>query len=258
MLEGFLMKIKTLICVILCFSFFLSSCKKENAEIELNEKIVAVEIESLSYEAAKTIKNDVKEIKTFSTEDGAVAALETKNADLLVLDEFSYSLYKENGSKISVVKSLTFTPEYCIYFHNNTELLQKFNVEILELLENGTISKIKEAYKTGDGYYPELRQLSSTAPTIIMATDIAGAPFTDLTENGCVVGIDVDIANIITNSLGYNLEIVVTSADEMFRMLSEDKVDFIMSGLMYEEKRESVYDSSFTYLSIEYYLLEKD
>ncbi|MBO5857850.1 MAG: transporter substrate-binding domain-containing protein [Clostridia bacterium] len=159
---------------------------------------------------------------------------------------------------MSVVKSLTFTPEYCIYFHNNSELLQKFNVEILELLENGTISKIKEAYKTSDGYYPELRQLSSTAPTIIMATDIAGAPFTDLTENGCVVGIDVDIANIITNSLGYNLEIVVTSTDEMFKMLSEDKVDFIMSGLMYEEKRESVYDASFSYLSVEYYLIERD
>ncbi|MBO5857851.1 MAG: hypothetical protein J6Q87_06345 [Clostridia bacterium] len=82
------MKIKTIICVILCFSFFLSSCKKYDEKIEFSEKTIAVEIDSLSYEAAKTIKNDVKEIKTFSTVDGAVAALETKNADLLVLDEF--------------------------------------------------------------------------------------------------------------------------------------------------------------------------
>jgi ABC-type amino acid transport substrate-binding protein len=251
------MKIKTIVCVILCFSFFLSSCKKEDVETELGEKTVAVEIDSLSYEAAQIIKTDVKEIKTFSTEDGAVAAVETKNADLLVLDEFSYSLYKANGRKISSVKALPFTADYCIYFHNNNELLQKFNVEILELLENGIINKIKEAYKTSDGYYPELKQLSGNAPTITMATDIAGAPYTDLTENGYVAGIDVDIANIIANSLGYNLEIVVTSADEMFNMLSEDKVDFIMSGLMYEEKRESIYDSSFSYLSVEFYLIER-
>jgi DNA polymerase-3 subunit alpha len=72
------------------------------------------------------------------------------------------------------------------------------------------------------------------------------------------LGIDVDIANVIANSLGYNLEIVVTSMDEMFNMLSEDKVDFIMSGLMYEEKRESEFDTSFSYLSTEYYLLERD
>ena len=63
------MKIKTIVCVILCFSFFLSSCKKEDVETELGEKTVAVEIDSLSYEAAQIIKTDVKEIKTFSTED---------------------------------------------------------------------------------------------------------------------------------------------------------------------------------------------
>ncbi len=252
------MKIKTIVCVILCFSFFLSSCKKEEVKTKLNEKTVAVEIDSLSYEAAKTIRNEVKEIRTFSTEDGAVTAVETKNADLLVMDEFSYSLYKADERKINTVKVLPFTTEYCIYFHNNAELLQKFNVEILELQENGTINEIKEAYKTGAGYYPELKQLSPDAPTIIMGTDIAGAPYTDLTENGYVVGIDVDIANVIANSLGYNLEIVVTSMDEMFNMLSEDKVDFIMSGLMYEEKRESEFDTSFSYLSTEYYLLERD
>ncbi|MBE6752387.1 MAG: transporter substrate-binding domain-containing protein [Ruminococcaceae bacterium] len=252
------MKIKTIVSVILCFSFFLSSCKKEEVKTELNEMSVAVEIDSLSYEAAKTIENEVKEIRTFSTEDGAVTAVETKNADLLVLDEFSYSLYKADERKINNVKVLPFTTEHCIYFHNNAELLQKFNVEILELQENGTISKIKDAYKTSDGYYPKLKQLSPEAPTIIMATDIAGAPYTDLTENGYVVGIDVDIANIITNSLGYNLEVVVTSADEMFNMLSEDKVDFIMSGLMYEEKRESEFDTSFSYSTTEYYLIERD
>lgn len=251
------MKIKTIICVMLCFSFFLSSCKNEKVEIELNEKTVAVEIDSLSYEAAKTIKNDVKEIKTFSTEDGAVAAVETKNADLLVLDEFSYSVYKANERKINFVKVIPFTTDYCIYFHNNNELLQKFNVEILGLLENGTINEIKEAYKTSDGYYPELKQLSSDAPTLTMATDIVGAPYTDLTESGYVIGIDVDIANIIANSLGYNLEIVVTSADEMFNMLNEDKVDFIMSGLMYESEREAVYNCSFSYLSVEYYIIER-
>lgn len=252
------MKIKIIISVILCFTFFLSSCKKEEVEVELSEKIVAVEIDSLSYKAAKTIKNDVKEIKTISTEDGAVSAVETKNADFVVLDEFSYSLHKNNDRKINTVKVLPFTVDYCIYFHNNTELLQKFNVEVLELIENGTINQIKEAYKNSDGYHPEMKQLPQGSPTLTMATDIVGAPYTDLTENGYIVGIDVDVANIIANSLGYNLEIVATSADEMLNMLSEDKVDFVMSGLIYDEKRENVYDSSFSYLSVEYYLVERD
>ncbi|MBQ6936208.1 MAG: transporter substrate-binding domain-containing protein, partial [Clostridia bacterium] len=138
----------------------------------------------------------------------------------------------------------------------NTELLQKFNVELLELMENGTISKIKESYKSNGSYYTDVPELPATAPTLTMATDVVGAPYSDLTENGYVVGIDVDIANIIANSLGYNLEIVVTSFDEMFNMLNEDKVDFIMSGVMYADERGAEFDNSFSYMSVEYYLVE--
>lgn len=252
------MKIKTIVCIILCFSFFVSSCTKDGSEVELKEKSIAVEIDSLAYDAAQTIKKEVKEIRTFSTEDGAISAVETQNADLVVLDEFSLALYNSNERALKAVKVLPFTIEYSIYFHNSTELMQKFNVEILELLENGTINKIKEAYKTNGSYYTDITKLPDTAPTLTMAISVGGAPYADLTESGYVVGIDVDIANIIANSLGYNLEIVVTSVDEMFNMLSEDKVDFIISGLVYEPEREPTYNASLSYLSVEYYLVEVD
>lgn len=252
------MKIKGFLCLILCFLFFASSCSKKEENVSLNEKIIAVEIDSLAQEAANTIKNEVKEIKTFSTQDGAVSAVETKNADFVVLDEFATSLYAQNKRDLNIVKVLPFTIENCIYFNENSELLNKFNSKILELSENGTIENIKEAYKTSDGYYPELKKLSEAAPTLVMATDIAGLPYTDLSESGYVVGIDADIASIIANSLGCNLEIVVTTSTEMFNMLSENKVDFVMSGLMYDSKREEFYDSSLSYLSVEYYLLERD
>ena len=204
------MKIKTIVCIILCFSFFVSSCTKDGSEVELKEKSIAVEIDSLAYDAAQTIKNEVKEIRTFSTEDGAISAVETQNADLVVLDEFSLALYNSNERAL-----------------------------------NGS-------------YYTDITKLPDTAPTLTMAISVGGAPYADLTESGYVVGIDVDIANIIANSLGYNLEIVVTSVDEMFNMLSEDKVDFIISGLVYEPEREPTYNASLSYLSVEYYLVEVD
>ncbi len=252
------MKIKTIICVILCFSFFASSCAKESVELDLTEKTVAVEIDSLSCDAAQAVKNEVKEIRTFSTEDGAVSAVETKNADLVALDEFSLALYNSNERNLKAVKALPFTTEYSIYFHNNAELMQRFNVEILELSENGTINKIKEAYKTNGSYYTDITRLPDNAPTLTAAICVSGAPYSDLTENGYVVGIDVDVANIIANSLGYNLEILVTTADGMLEMLNGDEVDFIISGLVYDEKRQDSYDISFSYLTVEYFLAKAE
>lgn len=252
------MKLKTIVCVILCFSFFLSSCKKEDGSVGLDEKIVAVEIDSLASVAAGSIKDEVEEIRSFSSKDGAISAVKTKNADFVVLDEFAFAEYNLNKTDLNIVKVLPFTTEYCVYFYNNNELLQKFNVEILELLENGTISQIKEAYKTEGSYYTDITRLPDSAPTLTMAISVVGAPYSDLTESGYVVGIDVDIANIIANSLGYNLEIIVTTVDETFNMLSENEVDFIISGLEYDAKRDSVYDISFSYLNVEYYLAEID
>ena len=33
------MKIKTIVCIILCFSFFVSSCTKDGSEVELKENV---------------------------------------------------------------------------------------------------------------------------------------------------------------------------------------------------------------------------
>jgi membrane-bound lytic murein transglycosylase MltF len=49
----------------------------------------------------------------------------------------------------------------------------------------------------------------------------------------------------------------VLNTDEAFNLLSKDEVDIVMSGLVYEEQRESVFDASITYLSVNYYLHEK-
>ena len=243
-----------LLAVFLILSF--SACVGEK-KTDLSNSIVAVEVNSNSYLAAKTIKDSVKEIKTLSTEDAAVSMVESKEADFVVLDEFQSALYIENKRKIETVKVLDFTIDYCAYFHNNQDLLNKFNGEIIGLLEDGTISKIKSSYKTGETFFPELKELSEKAPVLTVATDVVGFPYTDLTDDGAIVGIDIDILNIVANRLGYNLELIVLNTDEAFNLLSKDEVDIVMSGLVYEEQRESVFDASIAYLTVNYYLHEK-
>lgn len=251
------MRRKLLSVVLLSFLVISSACSK-NGAIELSEQIVAIEAGSAEYSAAQELKNDVKEIQEFSTLDGAVSAVEAREVDYVVMNEFSASQYIENRRKIEVVKRLDFTTEYCAYFHNNKDLMNGFNRVVLELNEDGTIEKIKEAYKKGEAYYPELTKLSVDAPVITIAFSITGTLFCDLTDDGAVVGIDVDIATIVANRLGYNLEIMILSPDDAFSLLAEDEIDMMISGLTYEPERAKVYDCSLSYLTEHYYLLSRD
>lgn len=234
----------------------LSSCSKNN-QTELKEKTIAVAVDGLAYKAAQEIKDEVKEIKEFSTLDGAVSSVESKEADLVVMDEFSAAEYIENKRRIEYEEQLSYTSEYCACFIKNNNLVNDFNRVVFDLTEDGTIQEIKDSYKQGDEYYPTLVQLPADAPIITVAVSIVGAPFCELTDTGAVVGIDIDIATLVANRLGCNLEIMVVGVDEAFRLLESNEVDFIISGVMYEAERVAYYDYSLTYFATNYYLLSR-
>ena len=245
---------KKLSIFILLISLLIFSSCSNSQNVDMKEKIVAVEADSLSQKAAVTIKSDVKEIKVISTADGAVSAVESKEADFVVLDEFTSALYIENKRKIEVVKALPFTTEFCAYFYENQDLLNKFNSIVFDMLEDGTITEIKDSYKQGELYYPNLTPLGDDAPVLTIGTDVVGHPYTDLTEDGSIIGIDIDIMSVVANKMGCNLEIVIAPVDEIFGLLKNGEVDLVVSGLMYDAEREESFDPSISYLLTEYYL----
>lgn len=249
-------RVSIFISVLCCSLLILNSCDTIK-NTDLAGKTVAVEVDSLSLEAAETIKSEVNTIQEFSTLDGAVSAVESKECDFVVMSEFEAAEYIENKRKIRTVKVLPFTSEFCAYFYNNDDLLNNFNRIVLDLSQDGTIQEIKDAYKSNKAYYPNLTKLSGEVPTMTIAVDITGAPYSDLTDNGTVIGIDIDIATIVANKLGYNLEIIVAGTDENFKLLEDGEVDFVISGLMYNAERSEKFDCSFSYLLTEYYLLSR-
>ncbi len=254
-------KLKLLIkclTLILCISFFLAGCKgTENKEVETNEKIIAVKANSLEAEAVKVAFTDAKEIKTFVTEEAAVASVENEEADYVVLDEFSAQLYVDSKRKIRVVKPLSFTTDFCAYFNKESELSNRFNSTLLECIENGEIEKIKESHKSGNGGAVVLNALSDTASTLTVGVSITGAPFCDLDENGNVVGIDVDVASLVANRMGCKIEFMVLDEENHFKALAENEADFIISGLVYDSLRAESFTASLSYVSMNYSLLER-
>ncbi len=242
--------------LLLCFTILLSSCAKSDAEV-LKESTVAVEKDSYMFFASQELKDDVKEIATYTTKDAAVAAVEEKTAQFVVLDEHSLENHVKNEKKIEKVKELQYKTEFYIYFYENQKLKQDFDKVIFDLLESGEIEKIKNKHIYSEEYELPLVPLKENAKTLVMATDIPGLPYSDLNDEGFIVGIDVDIAMLIANRLGCNLEILITDFDKEFMLLKDSEADFAISGLLYNEERVKEYDCSISYLSEKYYLAKR-
>ncbi len=239
--------------IVISVLILFSSCTKTQDE-KLSESTVAVVKNTMSETAARELKSSVKEIVSYTSKDAVVAAVEEKYADYLVFDEYSLECYAKNGKKFKKIKELQYKAEYYIYFCKNSVLKDEFNKVILDLIQSGEIEKIKQKHIYSTDYEIPLTDLGENAKTLVMTTDVLGKPYSDLSDDGVVTGIDIDIAMLIANKLGCNLEILVTDFDKMFTLLNDSTADFAVSGLLYSEERAENFDCSISYLSEKYYL----
>lgn len=81
---------------------------------------------------------------------------------------------------------------------------------------------------------------------IIMVTEAGFAPY-EYYENGEIVGVDVEIANEIANSLGKKLVIKDIAFDSIINELKTSKADFALAGMSITEERLKEVDFSIPY-----------
>lgn len=94
--------------------------------------------------------------------------------------------------------------------------------------------------------------------TIIVGTEAGFAPY-EYMEGDKVVGIDMDIAQAIADSLDMELEIKNMDFDGALLEVQQGKVDFVAAGVSVDEERAKVMDFSDEYVeSIEVVVVNKN
>jgi polar amino acid transport system substrate-binding protein len=83
-----------------------------------------------------------------------------------------------------------------------------------------------------DGTLAEIRRRGS----LRVGLDASFPPFESMTENGQIVGIDVDIARAVAADLGVELELVNIGFDGLYDALLAHRVDLVISGLPYDPR----------------------
>lgn len=93
-----------------------------------------------------------------------------------------------------------------------------------------------------------LFSFAAMAETLKMGTNAAFQPYEYYDdESGAIIGIDAEVAALICEKLGYELEIVDMAFDSLIPALTSGKVDFVMAGMTVTEERKQSVDFSTSY-----------
>ena len=89
---------------------------------------------------------------------------------------------------------------------------------------------------------------AAMAETLKMGTNAAFQPYEYYDdESGDIIGIDAEVAALICEKLGYELEIVDMAFDSLIPALTSGKVDFVMAGMTVTEERKQSVDFTTSY-----------
>lgn len=107
--------------------------KKFGAELGTTKEAVARKIEGA-------------EVTPFSSSTGALMALKSGKIDAIVLDESVALNFIETNSELMIGVILEGEPKAIAFNKDDNELKEKFNEVLQELLNDGTIQKLREKY----------------------------------------------------------------------------------------------------------------
>lgn len=87
------------------------------------------------------------------------------------------------------------------------------------------------------------------------SADYAPFEFVDTATSEEIIGFDIDLANMVAERLGYELQFTNSDFNSLIPGLQADKFDFVISGMTPTEERDKVVDFSIPYYETEQYMV---
>lgn len=87
------------------------------------------------------------------------------------------------------------------------------------------------------------------------SADYAPFEYVDTAVSDEIIGFDIDLANLIAERLGYELQFTNSDFNSLIPGLQADKFDFVIAGMTPTKNRDEVVDFSTAYYETEQYLV---
>lgn len=140
---------------------------------------------------------------------------------------------------------------------NDTELLEKVNAFLTEIKGNGKFDEVVGHY-FGEGSPVEITSATedSSKDQLIVVTEPGFEPF-EYTSGDKYVGIDMELAKMLADSLGKELVIKPIDFDSIFQTLNTNGADIGMAGITKNEERAKLVTFSDSYYNAAQKLIVK-
>ena len=179
----------------------------------------------------------------------AVEALKAGKVDVVIIDNEPAKSYVAANEGLKILESEYTTEDYAICFQKGSDLKASVNGALEELITDGSVKKIVDKYINNSGEAlvgVPVKAEDTDKPNLVMATNAEFPPY-EYIDGDKYYGIDVEVAKIIADKLGYDLVIENVSFDSIIPGVQTGKYSMGMAGLTVNDERLDKVDFSSTY-----------
>lgn len=169
---------------------------------------------------------------------------------LMLVLVMSMSVLAGCGKKVTlkILDTEYVTEDYAIAIaKDNTELYEKVNAALEELIADGTVQKVVDKYISGVEHDLVFQQnVAADAEVLIMATNAEFPPY-EYYDGEDIVGIDAEVAAAIADKLGMKLQIDDMDFDSIIPAVQSGKASMGMAGMTVTDERLLEVDFTVSY-----------
>ena len=185
-------------------------------------------------------------------DNGAVAveALKADKVDCVIIDNEPAKSYVAANEGLKILDTEYANEDYAICFKKGSDLKDKVDAALKDLIADGSVKTIVDKYINGKTDelvgVPVNAEKDSSKQDLIMATNAEFPPY-EYIDGDKYFGIDVEVAKIIADKLGYNLIIENVAFDSIIPGVQSGKYDMGMAGMTVNKDRLEKVDFSSSY-----------
>lgn len=262
------MKTKYLLWLLLAVCWITTGCNKRGAKesdlisgIDTNMTYRVAVMVGSTHDKYVTSHFPAARVERLEQEPDLLIALESGQADMVIMDESVYKLAHAGTEKFKVLETL-FSEDFGVGFSlNNTALRDEFNRFLAGIKADGTYNQILSRWfdEYEKATMPDLGE-APKGPPLRMGTTSSMEGFAFI-QNGKPAGFDVEIMERFSRFIGRPVEYSLLNFGGLIAALASGKVDVISAGMTITEERAkqvAFSDCYFKSSSIALILKERD
>lgn len=164
----------------------------------------------------------------------AVEALKAGKVDVVIIDNEPAKSFVTANTGLKILETAYADEDYAICFaKNNTDLQTAVNNALKDLIADGSVKAIVDKYingNTADFKGVAVTAVDTDKPNLVMATNAEFPPY-EYIDGDMYYGIDVEVAKIIADKLGYDLVVENVAFDSIIPGVQSGKYDMGMAGM---------------------------